>query len=30
MILLAVLIGVTLIAGSAWLIWSNRRWDSPR
>jgi len=24
------LIGVTLIGGSAWFIWSNRRWDSRR
>jgi hypothetical protein len=26
-LILLALIGVTLIGGSAWIIWSNRRWN---
>jgi LPXTG-motif cell wall-anchored protein len=29
-LIVLVLIGVTLIGGSAWFVWSNRRWDSRR
>jgi len=29
-LILLALIGVTLIGGSAWIIWSNCRWGSRR
>ncbi|KKL15084.1 hypothetical protein LCGC14_2509140, partial [marine sediment metagenome] len=29
-LILLALLGLTLIGGSAWMIWSNRRWDNRR